>query len=505
MSVDLETRLRNYSDVLDAAIELALSHDVELAQPLDGEMVELSGSRTSPRRTALVVVAAAGLLVGGSLALLSDHQPSHLPAADTASESAPETTIPSFLTSTTISPDDPSLWNPIRVAPGTVGWYEFGDVPTDLVATLGAVESWTVDYTAQFYRCSNFTVDAVGPICTGLVGGNFVAPIAFAGTGELGTHLGDMSTADLLWIKAQGSLWGYDEMTSPPLPTPVAVGDHTGLMYSNNGMSYLVWEQAPGVHLWIRGTDVSVDDMVGLALTVRPATLPDQLPLRIVLDGVASSGAPSEDELVIGSHPGMPMCAQVGTSNGCVSIPPESPVSGVALVVGSDGVGGAITTVAAIFPLGSTNRLRVDLAGANSITAEPVVSPLGFKYAVYRIDNTPITGGVAVAPDGSVIATATLTTAPTGGTPTTVGYLSSPNPGKVHPEEGTYVVVDGDFPSTIAHNFNVTLQDLMNINGWTLVDGQIPEFPRPGTVVALPPGWTEPDTITGPASTTTAG
>ena len=54
---------------------------------------------------------------------------------------------------------------------------------------------------------------------------------------------------------------------------------------------------------------------------------------------------------------------------------------------------------------------------------------------------------------------------PTGVTPTTFGYLLSPDPGKVHPEEGTYLVVEEDSASTIAHSFKVTLQDLMDING----------------------------------------
>jgi hypothetical protein len=163
---------------------------------------------------------------------------------------------------------------------------------------------------------------------------------------------------------------------------------------------------------------------------------------------------------------------------------------------------GPITAVAAIFPLGSNKRLRVGIADADEVTVEPVVSPLGFEYAIFRAGTERIVASGTVGPDGSVVATAPLSTVPTGVTPTTVGLS---DPGRVHQEEGTYLVVEGDSPSTIAHNFKVTLQDLMDINGWTLVDGRIPEFPLPVTVIALPPGWTEPDTTTGIASTTTAG
>ena len=239
--------------------------------------------------------------------------------------------------------------------------------------------------------------------------------------------------------------------------------------------------------------------MVALALTVRPATLPDHLPLPIIVDTVSTSGAPSYNELVIGSHPGMPLCAQINGSNGCVSVPPLTDVS---MVVGNDGVDGQISTVAAVFPLGSTDRLRVDLADADPVTVEPVVSPLGFQYAIFRPGTERIIGGGTVAPDGSVVAVATLSTVPTGLTPTTIsGPLVTPDPGRVHPEAGSYVVQPGDFPSTIAHNFKVRFEDLLAINGWTLVGNQIPEFPPAGTTIKIPPYWTEPGATTGTTTT----
>ena len=93
--------------------------------------------------------------------------------------------------------------------------------------------------------------------------------------------------------------------------------------------------------------------------------------------------------------------------------------------------------------------------------------------------------------------TTTTTTAPPGG---------SANPGTVHPEEGTYVIAAGDFPSTIAHTFKVKFEDLLAINGWTLSGQLVPEFPAVGTTIKIPPGWTEPGTATDgstPTETTT--
>ena len=87
----------------------------------------------------------------------------------------------------------------------------------------------------------------------------------------------------------------------------------------------------------------------------------------------------------------------------------------------------------------------------------------------------------------------TVTQTPTTLTPTTVlGAVGAP--GTVHPEEGSYVIAQNDFPSTIAAKFKVAFQDLLDINGWTLQGNQVPEFPAVGATIKIPPNWTEPGT-----------
>jgi LysM repeat protein len=92
-------------------------------------------------------------------------------------------------------------------------------------------------------------------------------------------------------------------------------------------------------------------------------------------------------------------------------------------------------------------------------------------------------------------------------TPTTIATTTLPgaNPGTVHPEEGTYVVATGDYPSVIANRYKVKFEDLLAINGWTLVGtgsaAQVPEFPAVGTIIRIPPGWTEPGTADTSAGT----
>ncbi len=89
----------------------------------------------------------------------------------------------------------------------------------------------------------------------------------------------------------------------------------------------------------------------------------------------------------------------------------------------------------------------------------------------------------------------TVTQTPTTLTPTTIAGAAG-TPGLVHPEEGSYVIATGDYPSTIARAYKVKFEDLLAINGWTLVGDQVPEYPAVGTTIKIPPGWTEPGTAT---------
>ncbi len=107
-------------------------------------------------------------------------------------------------------------------------------------------------------------------------------------------------------------------------------------------------------------------------------------------------------------------------------------------------------------------------------------------------------------------------------TPTTITTTTAAGgtgtPGAVHPEEGSYVIANGDLPSTISVKFKVKIEDLLAINGWTLVgsgsSAQVPEYPAVGATIKIPPGWTEPGTAettdadatpSGETTTTVAG
>ena len=74
----------------------------------------------------------------------------------------------------------------------------------------------------------------------------------------------------------------------------------------------------------------------------------------------------------------------------------------------------------------------------------------------------------------------TVTQTPTTTTTTTLPGTPGGNPGTVHPEEGSYVIASGDYPSTIATTYKVKFEDLLAINGWTLQGQIVPEFPAGG-------------------------
>lgn len=80
-----------------------------------------------------------------------------------------------------------------------------------------------------------------------------------------------------------------------------------------------------------------------------------------------------------------------------------------------------------------------------------------------------------------------------------------PEPGSVLTSEATYVVVDGDYPFVVANRFGVDFKEFVELNGWTIVDGVVPEWPAPGTTIRIPAGATVPGgpSVLVPVPTTT--
>ncbi len=80
-----------------------------------------------------------------------------------------------------------------------------------------------------------------------------------------------------------------------------------------------------------------------------------------------------------------------------------------------------------------------------------------------------------------------------------------PEPGSILTSEATYVIVEGDYPFQVAARFGVDFEEFIALNGWTVEDGQVPDWPNPGTVIRIPVGAKVPggNSVLVPVATTT--
>jgi LysM repeat protein len=95
------------------------------------------------------------------------------------------------------------------------------------------------------------------------------------------------------------------------------------------------------------------------------------------------------------------------------------------------------------------------------------------------------TDSVAAATDFKTFPPPTTTLPPTTTTP--------PEPGSILDTEATYEIVSGDYPYVVADRFAVDFDAFVALNGWTIEDGEVPEWPQPGTIIRIPAGATIPD------------
>lgn len=108
-------------------------------------------------------------------------------------------------------------------------------------------------------------------------------------------------------------------------------------------------------------------------------------------------------------------------------------------------------------------------------------------------------GTEAVATDFKTMPPPTTTLPPT----TTI----PPEPGSILASEATYVVVEGDYPFVVADRFGIDFDELIALNGWTVENGEVPEWPEPGTTIRIPAGATVPEgpPVLVPVPTTSPG
>ena len=88
---------------------------------------------------------------------------------------------------------------------------------------------------------------------------------------------------------------------------------------------------------------------------------------------------------------------------------------------------------------------------------------------------------------------------------TNVPVTTAPDaPGSILQFQTEYVILEGDYPSTVANKWKVQFEDLMTLNGWTLQDnGIVPEWPGVGQTIQIPAGATVPGVPPDPGVPTT--
>jgi LysM repeat protein len=108
-----------------------------------------------------------------------------------------------------------------------------------------------------------------------------------------------------------------------------------------------------------------------------------------------------------------------------------------------------------------------------------------FGLAACGTVELPPAGTEAIPTDYRTFPPPTTTLPPT----TTV----PPEPGSILFTEATYVIAEGDYPFVVADRFGVDFEEFVALNGWTIEDGSVPEWPEPGTTIRIPAGATIPD------------
>lgn len=353
--------------------------------PADIDRYPIAPPSRSVRRPRLAAIAS--LLVAGlglaAFVLVKTRD------VDTSGSSVPPAQSPTTRPGTPATIQVPSVedehskvpWDRIAVAPGTIGWFQLGDLAPDLAARVGPIQAWSDEYTSIFFRCVAWTEAGSTVTCTKLAGGNYIATSTFGPTPDsgpssgVGTQLGDgLDPAQVLWTLAQDSLWGYDEVTTPPVPTQIAVGSITGVSYRHGNSAYLVWERSPGVIVWVEANGFTDTEMAELAAAVHPATLPSTLPLLLTVGASVNDSNGLSHTLKVSSVNGI-RCAGLTMFTECTRID-----QGPAII---QSLGAGTPAVAAVAPSGTPASLVVTLVGGGQRSVTLAAAGLEIQTAIY--------------------------------------------------------------------------------------------------------------------------
>lgn len=316
----LEERLREAFDVvipqlMDDHVEPTIRDD-ERSDEREWDRVPTSEPR---RRSGLLGVAAAVLLVGGGAAVWSAStrpEPTSVDPATAASvdvstaTSAPslpnlvESTVPPIAMTSTAS-SVPCLiedCTPVDRLPVVDGAFDLYAGPESL-----GTPDISQDMLDQFglVRCLELTAD--GSACQRIEGLAGVALVGYSSIGVgIGTTFTSISAADYV---AQWSVSG-----SGTAPTEdVVVRGHAGIRYSYGDRDYVVWPERDGMLAWVVAPSSLSDELLPIAEGVRTLDGPTTIP-HLIVAGLGSPWDASDNDSdgVVYARIGDALCVGIG-------------------------------------------------------------------------------------------------------------------------------------------------------------------------------------------------
>lgn len=271
------------NDQLDRAVRSVLADIVDTApQPPEqpARLLTIDDPATERRRPVLGAAAAVIAVAGiGGVALLSGRSDAPAPAAQPPETAA---TIPSTTPLATPPPsslppcDDTGCrgFDRLPVAPGATDYY-VGP------AHLGT-PTISTDWFDTLTRCVELSDDfATCEKIEGIAGVNLVGYPDAQGEIAIGTTFTDLTPADY------AAFWGPSRATPDTGTRPTVVRGHDAISYTNEIAPGVVWQERPGVLVWVTVPAGSGLDPTTVAEGIQRVDGPASIPNRVVVQALA--------------------------------------------------------------------------------------------------------------------------------------------------------------------------------------------------------------------------
>jgi hypothetical protein len=389
------------NDQLDGQIRSLLAR-IDEAAPLAPSFESLE-SLAGPHETfsrrgvgfAAVALVGVGLLgVYGIAELRADRrdassEPASAPIVSSALDAAPSTTGP--------PPDDSSGANTTTTSP-----CEFCTATLPLVPGVGdfyagpeSLGEPSIDMStfATIVRCTELDPDATR--CAAIEGMAGVGPLTYPsadGTVDVGTTWAEVTPLEY------AESWGPTQGDGPTSPTTVR--GHDAIRYLDEDRPALVWQERPGVLVWVAVSANREDELTTIAENIRLLPGPESITWAFVVPGTGERYDASDNNgdglLVV--RDGARECFGWGYVIAC----PDAPFSNTFM----HELDGRRTITGTVPP--DVERVRLSFPSGNPVEVEPfAVNGITMHFFEVSIGDAYVTGMEWLDGDGTVVAATT--------------------------------------------------------------------------------------------------